>query len=105
MVDTFCNGAGGLIMVFKAVSIIEQRCELVRLAMLERANRREVSRRFRESTETGYMWLSRTASGDGLGDHSRKPLSNLLRCPDAIEHAVLTVHAILVRNNWITPKR
>jgi transposase InsO family protein len=126
-------------MVWKAVSVMEQRQELVRLAMLEGANRRELFRRFGVSAETGYKWLSRAASGDGLGDQSRKPLSNPLRCPDAIEHAVLavrdqhpawgarkianvlerqfsgqpgqdvpacsTVHAILVRNNRILPKR
>ena len=87
----FRNGAGGLIMVWKAVTVMEQRQELVRLAMLEGANRRELFRRFGVSAETGYKWLARAASGEGLADQSRKPLSNPLRCSDAVEQAVLAV--------------
>lgn len=78
-------------MVWKAVSVMEQRQELVRLAMLEGANRRELFRRFGVSAETGYKWLARAAAGEGFGDQSRKPLSNPLRCPDAVEQAVLAV--------------
>jgi transposase InsO family protein len=78
-------------MAWKAVSVMEQRQELVRLAMMEGANRRELFRRFGVSAQTGYKWLSRAASGDGLADHSRKPLSNPLRCSGAIEEAVLAV--------------
>jgi transposase InsO family protein len=121
-------------MVWKAVSVMEQRQELVRLAMLEGVNRREIFRRFGVSAQTGYKWLARAAVGEGFGDQSRKPLSNPLRCDEAVEHAVLvvrdqhpawgarkianvleregqavpacsTVHAILVRNNRILPKR
>jgi transposase InsO family protein len=121
-------------MVWKAVSVMEQRQELVRLAMMEGANRRELFRRFGVSPETGYKWLGRAASGEALADHSRKPLSNPLRCDDAVEQAVLalrdqhpawgarkianvlerrgqevpacsTVHAILVRHHRILPKR
>ena len=121
-------------MAWKAVSVMEQRQELVHLAMMEGANRREIFRRFGVSAETGYKWLGRAASGEGLADQSRKPLSNPLRCLDAVEQAVLmvrdahpawgarkitnilerqgyqvpacsTVHAILKRHKRILPKR
>jgi transposase InsO family protein len=78
-------------MVWKAVSVLEQREELVRLAQLEGANRRELFRRFGVSAQTGYKWLGRAACGAALADQSRRPLSNPLRCPDAVEQAVLAV--------------
>jgi transposase InsO family protein len=121
-------------MVWKAVSVMQQREELVRLAMLEGANRRELFRRFGVSATTGYKWLCRAAAGEDMGDQSRKPLSHPLRCCDDVEQAVLalrdqhpawgarkianvlerqnldvpacsTVHAILVRHNRILPRR
>ena len=58
-------------MAWKAVSVMEQRQELVHLAMMEGANRREIFRRFGVSAETGYKWLGRVASGEGLTDQSR----------------------------------
>jgi transposase InsO family protein len=125
---------GGSIVVWKAVSVMEQRRELVRLAMMEGANRRELFRRFGVSAETGYKWINRAAAGGGFGDRPRKPLGNPLRCSVAIEQAVLglrdqhpawgarkladvlerqglempatsTVHAILARHQRIWPKR
>jgi transposase InsO family protein len=121
-------------MVWKAVSVMEQRQELVRLAMMEGANRREVFRRFGVSAQTGYKWIKRAAQANDFGDRSRKPLSNPLRCSDMIEQSILelrdlhpawgarklanvlerkgfavptssTVHAILVRHQRILPKR
>ena len=121
-------------MAWKAVSIMEQRQELVRLAMMEGANRREVFRRFGVSAETGYKWIGRAAVGEDFGDRSRRPLSNPLRCSEDVEQAVLvvrdqhpawgarkianvlerqglempacsTVHAILVRHERISLKR
>ena len=113
---------------------MEQRQELVRLAMLEGANRRELFRRFGVSAQTGYKWLDRATAGEDLCDHSRKPLNNPLRCSGDVELAVLavrdehpawgarkianvleregrtvpacsTVHAILKRHQRILPKR
>lgn len=121
-------------MTWKAVSVMEQRQELVRLAMMEGANRRELFRRFEVSAETGYKWLGRALTGGDFADRSRRPLSNPLRCCEAMEQAVLgvrdqhpawgarkianvlerqglqvpatsTVHAILVRHERIFPKR
>jgi transposase InsO family protein len=121
-------------MTWKAVSVMEQRHELVRLAMMEGANRRELFRRFGVSPETGYKWIGRAVGGSDFADQSRKPLSSPLRCSDAIEHAVLTlrdqhpawgarkleavlvrqgfampavstIHSILVRHHRIYPKR
>ena len=60
-------------MPWKETSVMNERREFVRLACLEGANRRELCRRFGISAETGYKWLSRVASGEGLGEHSRRP--------------------------------
>jgi transposase-like protein len=55
-------------MVWKAVSVMEQRQELVRLAMMEGVNRREVFRRFGVSAQTGYKWIKRAAQANDFGD-------------------------------------
>lgn len=70
---------------------MDERLDLVRLAGLEGANRRELCDRFGVSRQTGYKWLGRFASGEGLADRSRRPLSNPLRCSDAMEQEVLAV--------------
>lgn len=120
-------------MPWKEVSVVEQRCEFVRLAMLEGSNRRELCRRFGISAQTGYKWLGRFAAGDESGKElSRRPLSSPLRSQPAVEARVLavrdrhpawgarkiaavlvrdgcevpapsTVHAILVRHGRIEP--
>ena len=121
-------------MSWKAVSVMEQRRELVRLAMMEGANRRELFRRFGVSAETGYKWIGRASADSDFADRSRKPLRNPLRCSNTVEQMVLrvrdqhpawgarkignvlerqgfevpatsTVHAILVRHERIFPKR
>jgi transposase InsO family protein len=121
-------------MSWKAVSVMEQRRELVRLAMMEGANRRELFRRFGVSAETGYKWIGRAGADSDFADRSRKPLRNPLRCSNTVEQMVLrvrdqhpawgarkignvlerqgfevpatsTVHAILVRHERIFPKR
>lgn len=113
---------------------MNERREFVRLACLEGANRRELCRRFGISAETGYKWLSRVASGEGLGEHSRRPLTSPWQCGPEMEQAVLevreqhpawgarkiravlewrgllppapsTIHAILLRHGRILPKR
>jgi transposase InsO family protein len=91
MVDTFSHLSGRVIMSWKAVTVMEQRQELVRLAMLEGANRRELFRRFGVSAQTGYKWIGRAGSGGDFADRSRKPLNSPLRCPDSVEQAVLAV--------------
>ena len=51
-------------MPWQEVSVMDQRRELVRLAMQEGVNRGELCRRFGISRETGYKWLGRYAAGD-----------------------------------------
>jgi transposase InsO family protein len=78
-------------MPWRKVSIMEQRQEFVALALNEGANRRELCRRFAISPQTGYKWLTRSMSGQELGDRSRRPHGNPLRCNAAIEATVLCV--------------
>ena len=80
-------------MSWKAVTVMEQRQELVRLAMLEGANRRELFRRFGVSAQTGYKWIGRAGSGGDFADRARTPLSSPLRSADVVEQAVLGVRA------------
>ena len=61
-------------MPWQEVSVMEQRREFVRLAMLEGANRRELCRRFGISRGDGYKWLRRWSAGETeLRDRSRRP--------------------------------
>lgn len=95
------------------------------------ANVRELCRRFEISPTTAYKWLERHRDGEGLDDHSRRPLNSPARSAEAVEQAVLalrgehpawgarklrrrlqnlghampavsTVHAILVRHGCIS---
>ena len=77
-------------MPWREVSVMEQRREFVRLAMVEGANRRELCRRFVISPETGYKWLDRWSEGDmDLADRSRRPRFSPSRSDPAIEALVL----------------
>jgi transposase InsO family protein len=79
-------------MPWREVSVMEQRREFVRLAMMEDANRRELCRRFGISADVGYKWLTRSRAGDGeLADRSRRPHSSPGRSCEAVEAAVLAV--------------
>lgn len=79
-------------MPWREVSVMEQRREFVRLAMLEGANRRELCRRFGISAEIGYKWLARAQGGDEeLADRSRRPHVSPGRSDEVIEAAVLAV--------------
>ena len=79
-------------MPWQEVSIVEQRREFVRLAMLEGANRRELCRRFGIHPDTGYKWLRRWKAGEeALVDRSRRPQASPNRCSGTIEALVLEV--------------
>ena len=79
-------------MPWRTVSVMDQRREFVRLAMLEGANRRELCKRFRISHDTGYRWLARCLAGDEeLADRSRRPHESPGRCSADIEAHVLAV--------------
>lgn len=120
-------------MPWQEVSIMEQRREFVRLALLEGANRRELCRRFAIHPDTGYKWLARWQAGQAeLADRSRRPHTSPGRSAADVEAAVLlvrdahpawgarkiarilqdqgqatpalsTIHAILSRHGRITP--
>jgi transposase len=79
-------------MPWQEVSIMEQRREFVRLALLEGANRRELCRRFAIHPDTGYKWLARWAAGEhDLADRSRRPHASPSRSSEAVEARVLEV--------------
>lgn len=79
-------------MPWREVSVVEQRREFVRLALVEGTNRRELCRRFGISPQIAYKWLSRFAAGDdGLADRSRRPHRSPGRSEAAIETLVLAV--------------
>src|SRR4051812_50039064 len=62
-------------MPWKEVSIVDQRQELVRLAMQEGANRRELFRRFGVHPNTGYKWLGRGGAKGRVTGRLRRPPS------------------------------
>jgi transposase InsO family protein len=78
-------------MPWQEVSIMDQRCEFVRLATQEGANRRELCRRFNIHPSVGYKWLDRWLSDGELADRSRRPRSSPSRVDSVIEQRVLAV--------------
>jgi transposase InsO family protein len=80
-------------MVWREVSVIDQREEFARLALAPGANRQELCRRFGISRSNGYKWLRRyLAEGrDGLAERSRRPHRSPRRTAGAVEAAVLRV--------------
>ena len=77
-------------MPFCEVSVNDQRREFVVFAAHERANVRELCRRFGISPTTGYKWLGRFRREGlgGLGEGSRRPHVSPTRIPSAIEAKV-----------------
>ena len=79
-------------MPWRERSVMDERGEFVRLAMMEGANRRELCRRFGISADIGYKWLARWRAGDrALGDRSRRPHESPLRSSAEMEARVLAV--------------
>lgn len=79
-------------MPWRAVSVMDQRREFVRLAMLEGVNRRDLCKRFGISADTGYKWLARHVAGDtALADRSRRPHSSPKHCTPDLEAQVVAV--------------
>ncbi len=74
-------------------SVVDQREELVMLALAPGANKSEVFRRFGMSRSKGYKWLLRYAAEGraGLADRSRRPRCSPRRTPQAVEAEVLRV--------------
>ena len=82
-------------MPFQEFSIMSQREELCRLAMMPGANIRGLARRFGISPETAYKWLGRYRAGGpgGLSDRSRCPKTSPWRTAGDVEAQVVALRA------------
>jgi transposase InsO family protein len=71
--------------------LMSLRSEFVSFADREGLPMRKLCRRFGISAKTGYKWLRRHQSGQGLADRSRRPLHSPTKTPEVVESAVLQV--------------
>jgi transposase InsO family protein len=80
-------------MPFREVSLMDQKREFVVLAASDRANIRELCRRFAISPTTGYKWSARYQREGfaGLDERSRRPKISPRRTPALIEAKVLDI--------------
>src|SRR5438270_13686528 len=92
-------------MPWRELSIMDQREEFVRLALVRGADRSEWGRRFGISRDKGYKWLARYREEGraGLADRSRRPHSSPQRTAAAVETEVLRLRAES-NNAWGGPK-
>jgi transposase InsO family protein len=83
-------------MPWRELSIMGQREEFVKLALVPGANKSELCRRFGISREKGHKWLKRYAAQGraGLCDRSRRPHCSPTRTPDPVETEVLRIRAM-----------
>lgn len=82
-------------MPWRELSIVDQREEFVRLALVSGANRSELCQRFGISRDKGYKWLRRyrAEGAAGLSDRSRRPRSSPQHSTAATEAEVLRIRA------------
>src|SRR6202030_2205222 len=78
-------------MPWREVSIMDQRREFVRLAMVEGTNRRELCRRVGIHPDTGYKWLGRWTAEEELANRSRRPHSSPTQTDRTTEERILAV--------------
>jgi len=80
-------------MPWKESTVMSERLEFVTLANKTGANRRELCKRYRVSSRTGYKWLKRfAAEGEaGLADRSRKPQQSPHRTRPEMEQLVVAL--------------
>ncbi len=80
-------------MPWREQSVVDQREELMRLALVPGTNRSELFRRFGISRANGYKWLKRFAAEGvrGLADRSRRPHRSPRRADALTEAKVLEV--------------
>jgi len=80
-------------MAWKEVSVMNQRLELVQLALAEDVNISQLCLRFGVSRQTAYKWIARFESGGkaALVDRSRRPASCPSRTDPAIENAAVKI--------------
>jgi transposase-like protein len=86
-------GKGTISMPWRELTVIDQREEFVRLAMVPKANTSELCRRFGISRSNGHKWLGRylKEGREGLADRSRRPHRNPRRTEEAVEAEVLRI--------------
>ena len=82
-------------MPLRELSIMDQREELVKLALMPGANRTELFRRLGISRGNGYKWMKRYAEEGqaGLSDRSRRPHESPNRTETGVEAHVLGIRA------------
>jgi transposase InsO family protein len=82
-------------MPWQELSVMEQREEFVRLAMLGGANVSKLCERFGISRDTGHRLLKRYATEGraGIADRSRRPLVSPLRTQAATEAEILRIRS------------
>jgi transposase InsO family protein len=82
-------------MAFKEFSIVSQREEFCRLALLPGSNVSELCRRFGIGRTAGYKWIERyrVEGSAGLYDRSHRPLTSPSRTPEVLEGQVLALRA------------
>jgi transposase InsO family protein len=79
-------------MVWREVSVAEQRREFVMLASLGGANISALCVRFGISRQTGHLWLRRFTQGEcRFEDRSRRPRHSPRRLPGELEAGILAV--------------
>lgn len=79
-------------MVWREVSMAEQRREFVMLASLAGANISALCARFGISRQTGHLWLRRFVGGErGFEDRSRRPRHSPRRLSGELEAGVLAI--------------
>ncbi len=82
-------------MPWKSMSIMENRREFVRLALLGDVSVAELCRRYGISRQTGFACLRRHRQGGdaGLEDRSRRPHSAPARCDAGVEAQIVALRA------------
>jgi transposase InsO family protein len=80
-------------MPWRELTVIDQREEFVKLAMLPQANMSELCRRFGISRSNGHKWVGRylKEGREGLADRSRRPHRSPTRTEAAVEAEVLRI--------------
>lgn len=83
-------------MSFETRTVMEQRLELVKLAMQPGANISCLSKRFGISRKVCYKWINRFARAgvNGLEDMSRKPHNSPGRTSDKLEQKVISLRRV-----------
>src|SRR3954465_2133548 len=86
-------GEGTISMPWRELTVIDQREEFVKLAMLPKANMSELCRRFGISRSNGNKWVGRylTEGREGLADRSRRPGRSPTRTAETVEAEVLRI--------------